>query len=125
LWVGFSAERQQEFDLRWPPMRELARRGFLTFVSIAPMLGPVVQPPDFLKLARWTIVSGEQDPIPQNIRPMRASWARAVRNQCAEAGIAFFMKQLDGNRPIPPDLLIRQFPVPPPNSSDANRDLNR
>jgi len=21
LWLGFSAERQQEFDLRWPPMR--------------------------------------------------------------------------------------------------------
>ena len=51
LWLGFSAERQQEFDLRWPHMRELALQGYLVFVSIAPMLGPVRLPDDFLTLA--------------------------------------------------------------------------
>jgi protein gp37 len=42
LWLGFSAERQREFDQRWADMRELAARGWTVFVSIAPMLGPVV-----------------------------------------------------------------------------------
>jgi protein gp37 len=107
LLLGFSAERQQEFDLRYPLMRELAERGWLVFVSIAPMLGPVRLPDDFA--GRWVIVSGEQGPH-QHIRDMNPSWARAVRDQCAAAGVPFFMKQMAGKRPIPPDLLIREFP---------------
>jgi protein gp37 len=42
LWVGFSAEDQASFDLRWPAMRALA--GWTIFVSVAPMLGPVRLP---------------------------------------------------------------------------------
>jgi protein gp37 len=50
-------------------------------------------------------------PGPQTlIRDMKPSWARAVRDQCAAADIAFFMKQMSGKRPLPPDLLIRKFP---------------
>lgn len=107
LWVGFSAERQQEFDQRWPPMRQLAERGWVTFVSIAPMIGPVRLPDDFG--GQWVIVSGEQG---KHVREMKPTWARAVRDQCAAAGIAFFMKQMSGKRPIPPDLQVRQFPRP-------------
>jgi protein gp37 len=105
LWLGFSAERQEEFDERWPVMWELAERGWLIFVSIAPMIGPVVLREDFLRLGRWVIVNGEEGPH-RDIRPMKASWARAVRDQCRDAGIAFFMKQLSGKAPIPPDLQI-------------------
>src|SRR3954454_9118292 len=64
LWIGFSAERQKELDLRWPPLRNLAARGWTVFISIAPMLAPVTLPPDFLALGSrgWVIVSGEQGP---------------------------------------------------------------
>ena len=48
FWLGFSAERQQQFDERWPLMRELAKRGWIVFVSVAPMLGPVTLPLDLL-----------------------------------------------------------------------------
>ena len=48
VWLGFSAERQQEFDERWPFMRKLANAGWTIFVSIEPMIGPVVLPEDFL-----------------------------------------------------------------------------
>lgn len=109
LWLGFSAERQVEFDERWPPMRQLAKRGWLVFVSIAPMLEPVRLPDDFLALARWVIVSGEQGPH-KHVRDMEPAWARAVRDQCRVARIPFFMKQMAGKRPIPPDLQIREFP---------------
>jgi protein gp37 len=46
LWVGFSAEDQAQFDERWPAMRALA--GWTIFVSVAPMIGEVRLPDDFL-----------------------------------------------------------------------------
>jgi protein gp37 len=109
LWLGFSAEDQRWFDERWPPMRMLAERGFLVFVSIAPMLAPVRLSDDFLTQARWVIVGGEQG-LQHHVRAMRPGWARGLRDQCAAAGIPFFMKQMAGKRPIPPDLCIREFP---------------
>jgi protein gp37 len=64
LLLGFSAERQQEFDERWADMRGLAEAGLFVFVSIAPMIGPVRLPDDFLALGSrtWCIVAGEQGP---------------------------------------------------------------
>jgi protein gp37 len=88
----------------------LAERGYLVFVSIAPILDRVVLPDDFLRLGRWVIVNGEEGPH-HVIRPMEASWARAVRDQCRAAGIPFFLRGMGGKRPIPPDLQIRQFPA--------------
>jgi protein gp37 len=110
-WLGFSAERQQEFDGRWAAMRKLAARGWTVFVSIAPMLQPVRLPPEFLALARWAIVSGEQGPH-RRCRDMHPNWARAVRDQCADAGMPFFLKQMARKDPIPPDLMITEFPLP-------------
>jgi protein gp37 len=112
FWLGFSAEDQTWFDLRWPPMRNLAQRGWLVFVSIAPMLGPVILPQDFLTMARWVICSGEEGPQ-EHVRYMKHTWPRAVRDQCAAARLPFFMRQMAGKKPIPPDLLIRQFPLWP------------
>jgi protein gp37 len=109
LWLGFSAERQKEFDQRWADMRPLAGAGWFTFVSVAPMLAPVVLPNDFLSLGRWVIVSGEQG-AHRDCRPMDPRWARAIRDQCRRAGIPLFVKQMSRKAPIPPDLLIREFP---------------
>jgi protein gp37 len=111
LWLGFSAERQQEFDERWADMRPLADAGWFVFVSIAPMIGPVMPPSNFLALGPrvWVIVAGEQGPH-DRCRDMDPNWARTVRDQCAKAGIPFFMKQMAAGAPIPPDLQIRQFP---------------
>jgi protein gp37 len=111
LWLGFSAERQREFDQRWLDMRALADAGWFVFVSIAPMLGQVTLPPDFVALGprTWVIVAGEQGPHAR-CRSMDPQWARHVRDQCIKAGIPFFMKQMAKGAPIPPDLQIRKFP---------------
>ena len=50
LWLGFSAENQACFDRRWPDLCPFTHSGWFVFVSIAPMLGPVTLPPDFLAL---------------------------------------------------------------------------
>ncbi|VFU07882.1 DUF5131 family protein [Methylocella tundrae] len=38
----------------------------------------------------WVICGGESGP---NARPMHPDWARAIRDQCAAAGVPFFFKQ--------------------------------
>jgi protein gp37 len=111
LLLGFSAERQREFDERWTDMRPLANAGWRIFVSVAPIIELVRLPDDFLALGSrtWVIVAGEQGKH-ADCRDMDPNWARAVRDQCKEAGIPFFMKQMAKGAPIPPDLQIRQFP---------------
>jgi hypothetical protein len=45
---------------------------------------------------------------------MKIEWLRQLRDQCKAASIPFFMKQMSGRIPgkvpIPPDLMIREFP---------------
>jgi protein gp37 len=115
IWLGFSAENQDWFDRRWADMRALAEAGWFVFVSIAPILGPVVLPDDFLALGKrtWVIVAGEQRVPGTTPRPMKAAWARAIRDQCAAAGIPFFLKQMAKGAPRPRDLRIREFPTWP------------
>jgi protein gp37 len=116
LLLGFSAENQECFDRRWADMRRLEAEWFI-FVSLAPMLGPVTLPADFLALGKrtWCIVSGEQKIPRTRCRDMDANWARDLREQCRKASVPFFMKQMAKGAYIPPDLQIRQFPsVYPP-----------
>jgi protein gp37 len=41
----------------------------------------------------WVIVGGESGP---DARPMAIEWARRLRDECTDAGVAFFLKQLGG-----------------------------
>ena len=112
LWLGFSAERQQDFDERWADMRPLAEVGWFIFVSVAPMLEPVTLPAEFIALGQraWVIVAGEQGRH-DRCRDMDPMWARVVRDQCAAVGMPFFVKQMAKGLPIPPDLQTRLFPA--------------
>lgn len=71
---------------------------------------------------KWVIVGGESG---GKARPFELGWARSLRDQCAEAKVAFLMKQL-GDNPFPAtkaghhgadvalfpaDLRIQQFPI--------------
>ncbi|MEU4345331.1 phage Gp37/Gp68 family protein [Nocardia sp. NPDC023852] len=44
----------------------------------------------------WVIVGGESGP---KARPMHTDWVRDLRDQCVEAGTAFFFKQWGGRTP--------------------------
>jgi protein gp37 len=110
IWLGFSAERQQEFDERWEHMRPLANRGWTIFVSVEPMIGRVTLPKDFLELGnRAQIITGGESGSER--RETHPDWMRHLRDQCLPAGIAYFTKQMTGKGSIPKDLLIRQFPA--------------
>ncbi len=61
------------------------------FVSVEPMLGPLKRPP--LEGIDWVIVGGESGP---GARPMKEEWVAEIRDQCLDAGVAFFFKQWGG-----------------------------
>lgn len=45
----------------------------------------------------WLICGGESEEKMGQARPFRASWAKSLRDQCAEFNVAFYMKQLGSN----------------------------
>ena len=61
----------------------------------------------------WVIAGGESGPGARDW-PGLDDACRSLRDQCASAGVAFFQKQMAGVRkplrPIPDDLLVREFP---------------
>ena len=84
VWMGVSVENQRwasrVADLRRVPAK-------IRFLSVEPLLGPLRLD---LGGIHWVIVGGESGP---GARPMRADWARSVRDQCVRAGVPFFFKQ--------------------------------
>lgn len=104
VWLGVSAERQQEADERIPDL--LATPAAVRFVSCEPLLGPVnferLPHPDgqvdallgvcswdvceHVPRLDWVIVSGESGP---SARPTHPDWVRAIRDQCQAAGVPF------------------------------------
>ncbi len=99
VWLGVSAERQQEADERIPLL--LDTPAAIRFISAEPLLGPLDLSDYLVETARsnwdsyldWVIVGGESGP---GARPMHPDWARSLRDQCAAAGVPFFFKQWGG-----------------------------
>lgn len=105
VWLGTSVEDQRRADERIPEL--LAVPAALRFLSCEPLLGPVDLIPPLKAWAQgkavqinahlhWLIVGGESGP---GARPMHLGWARGLVDQCRQAAIAPFVKQL-GARPV-------------------------
>jgi len=110
VWIGTTVEDQVRADERIPHLLRIPAR--VRFLSCEPLVGPVVlrdpgaeygdgsmadltdAPPgwDFPGV-NWVICGGESGEADAPIRPMRAEWARALRDQCADAGVPYFFKQ--------------------------------
>jgi protein gp37 len=90
IWLGVSVENQNHIDrieyLRTVPVS-------VRFISCEPLLGPLE-----LNLTGidWVIVGGESG---QKHRQMKLDWARDIRDQCQNSGVAFFFKQVGGRTP--------------------------
>lgn len=114
VWLGTTVENQTEADRRIPRLLYIPAK--VHFLSCEPLLGPVdlhrfmgrwpevifdretedVFGKTRLLIARqpstidWVICGGESGP---HARPMHPDWARSLRDQCQEAGVAFHFKQ--------------------------------
>ncbi len=84
VWMGVSVENQR-WTCRIDDLRTVDAA--VRFLSCEPLLGPLRLD---LTGIHWVIVGGESGP---RARPMKAEWARGVRDQCERAGVAFFFKQ--------------------------------
>lgn len=115
VWLGTSIENQRWADERIPHLLKVPAT--VRFLSCEPLLGPLdltiaklpseatchplkVQEGNypvsgFVGPIKWVIVGGESGP---HFRPMNLNWARSIRDQCIEAGAAFFFKQSGGRR---------------------------
>jgi protein gp37 len=88
IWMGVSVENQKYI----PRIDDLRKTGAKTkFLSLEPLLGPLKD----LDLSEidWVIVGGESG---YGARPMLLNWVTSIREQCQEAGVAFFFKQWGG-----------------------------
>jgi len=111
VWIGTSTETQEWASCRTAELLKIPAK--VRFLSAEPLIGPIPTLP--LDGIHWVIVGGESGP---KARPMDLAWARDIRDQCADAGAAFFAKQLGGRRgkrdqleQFPEDLRIREFPA--------------
>jgi protein gp37 len=117
VWLGTTVENQEEADRRIPHLLAVPAR--VRFLSCEPLLERVVIREHWLvrhhpQSARvdYVICGGESG---AGARPMHLDWARSLRDQCAAAGVPFFMKQMGGPvkarmPPIPEDLMVREMP---------------
>ena len=106
VWLGVSAENQEWADKRIPVL--LDTPAAIRFVSCEPLLGSLdlteylwadcsaphcscETDDDCVELRGkldWVIAGGESGP-----RPAHPTWFRALRDDCAAAGVPFFFKQ--------------------------------
>lgn len=105
--LGATMVTQEEWNRDLPKLLSAGRNlgARFTFASVEPMLERIR--PYGNIFPDWVIVGGESGRDP---RMMSLDWARALRDDCAEAGVPFFFKQTTGKGPIPDDLMVRQFP---------------
>lgn len=88
IWMGVSVE-SQKYVSRIDHLRRTEAQ--TKFLSLEPLLGPLKD----LDLSGidWAIVGGESG---FGARPMPNHWVTSIREQCVDAGVAFFFKQWGG-----------------------------
>lgn len=97
IWLGTTVENQEYAAERIPHL--LANDAAVHFLSCEPLLGPI----DLAKASpngrsliedvQWLIAGCESG---HGARPTSVEWLRSLRNQCASARVAFFLKQAVG-----------------------------
>jgi len=110
IWLGVSVENAPATS-RIAHLRKT--NASVRFLSIEPLISPVGKID--LKNIHWVIVGGESG---YHARPMSPEWALDIRDQCIEAGVAFFFKQWGGRSPKAAGRLLEgkewsQFPKRP------------
>lgn len=91
VWMGVSVENAS-YRFRIDHLRKVPAK--VRFLSCEPLIGDLGE----LDLSdiHWVIVGGESGPM---ARPIEEAWVTSIRDQCVDAGIAFFFKQWGGRFP--------------------------
>lgn len=141
VWAGASAENQEWANKRTAHLRDIPAQ--VLFLSMEPLLGPIdLEQAEIIEAAGpawagynanidWIIIGGESG---HGARPMEVDWARSLIEQCRNARVPVFMKQMGAvwardtqvaGKPVaawgdvkghdmqhwPADLRVREFPA--------------
>lgn len=87
IWLGASVEDQQA-AFRVSHLAEVPAK--TRFLSCEPLLGPLALN---LRGIHWLIAGGESG---RGYRNLELGWIRSLRQQCADAEVPFFFKQVGG-----------------------------
>lgn len=105
VWLGITVVNQEEVDRDLSKLARFVGRFKILWLSIEPQLGDIdlatwlfSMMSDKQCAINWVVDGGESDA--SHARQFKLEWARSLRDQCAAAGVAFFMKQL-GSNPFP------------------------
>lgn len=107
VWIGTSVSDQETAGKQIPELLKCLALSPCLFLSCEPLLGPI----EFSDVSRrsdavkqlgkkaldgidWVIVGGESGP---GARPCNVEWCDSLVNQCGEANVPVFMKQLGSN----------------------------
>lgn len=95
VWLGTTVEDQTRANLRVPRLLNIPAP--VRFLSCEPLIGPV-RLGDALWTGdlHWVIAGGESGP---KHRPMDMNWPRNLRDECYQAAVPFFFKQVGGRTP--------------------------
>lgn len=134
IWLGTTVEDQDAANLRIQRLLAVHGHPAVLFLSMEPLLGSVLlgralrcpmdtdgdgncpAHRDGCPTIGWVIVGGESGNGSNNFRALDLDHARALRDECAAAGVPFFFKQVGGIRSaVGGDELdgqvIKQFPT--------------
>jgi len=106
LWLGVTVCNQAEADEK---IIDIAK-----WLSLEPLLGPIDLHLDRHSNIKWLVVGSESGP---KRRPAKQAWIWGIVDQCREAGVSCFVKQLEVNGKLskdplewPASLRVRQLP---------------
>ena len=94
VWLGATVVTQEEFDRDIEKLVNVQAR--VRWLSIEPQQGEIWMLPwlNTIGAVSWVVTGGESG---GHARPYKLDWARSVVEQCREAAIAPFVKQLGAN----------------------------
>lgn len=110
-YFGFTAENQEWFNRRVDYAAGIPFRHKL-WLSAEPLLGPIDMG-DMVEMFKWVAVGCESG---QNRRPCKIEWIEGIVEQCRNANVPVFVKQIDQGKcerditKFPKHLQIRQVP---------------
>ena len=90
VWMGVSTENREEMLRRGEALAKLPAK--ITFWSAEPLVEDLGEIPAHI-MPSWIIVGGENSP---NYRHLDLNAIRSIRDQCADHGTAFLVKQFSG-----------------------------
>ncbi len=103
--VGATIVTQTEADRDGPVLARIkdTLRPLFIFVSAEPLMEEIDMTPWLGRVIDWVIAGGESGRGKKSVRPSHPHWFRSLRDQCADAGVAFFFKQWGQWRPVAND----------------------